>query len=127
MNTGLADNSENKRAKTTTGREARIVRGDMWFITNTQVLLNNFLIDQPIVTIDPAGIQQTESIIRQALAEASGPANPLFDANYTVLTVPKETDITDTDRQNNKMSGFKATVRYQNAVHSFEFEVITTN
>ena len=101
------------------GEYLDIMRGTDWL----QALLVEKayvpLVENPKVAFTDGGIGLEENAIRGALTEAE--VN-LLDAADTTLTVPKEADVSKTDKAARTANGFVFTGRYQGAIQKVGIE-----
>jgi hypothetical protein len=101
------------------GEYLDIMRGTDWLQSILVEKAYVPLVSNPKVALTDAGIGLEENAIRGALI---GAEVNLLDAAYTVLTAPKEADITKTDKAARTVDGFLFTGRYQSAIQKVGIE-----
>lgn len=120
----IANKDVTQEGKVGSGEWIDVIRFKEWLINKLQIEVFNFMVKNPKISFNDAGITGIHNVIESVLSSAQGTGidedrfdeNGDVDKGYTI-TVPRSADVSDTDKKNRRLTGVTFTARLAGAIH----------
>lgn len=120
----IANKDVTQEGKVGSGEWIDVIRFKEWLINKVQIEVFNYMIKNPKVSFNDAGITGIQNVIESVLAGAQG--GGIDEDRYDdegnllrgyIITVPKSVDISAADKKNRSLKGISFVARLTGAIH----------
>lgn len=125
----IANKDVTQEGKVGSGEWIDVIRFKEWLINKIQIEVFNYMVKNPKVSYNDAGITGIQNVIQSVLAGAQGTGidTDRYDENGVVekgyeVTVPKSANVSATDKKNRKLAGVTFVARLAGAIHETQIK-----